>query len=121
MSTQQNISLTSLNVALKRRDEGMEAVTAADVAVHRGAGVFIRAVIQEYADSGLEFTAEDVREALKDNDVVVRELASKPNLLPAHVGGASKEGLIVSVGMCMSTRVSRHANRILVWKGTRRP
>lgn len=117
----QNTSLTSLNVALKRRDEGMEAVTAADVAVHRGAGVFIRAVIQEYADSGIEFTAEDVREALKDNDVVVRELATKPNLLPALMGHASQGGLIRAVGMCRSSRVSRRASRNLVWKGTRRP
>lgn len=113
----QNTSLTALNVALKRRGEGMEAVTAADVAVHRGAGVFIRAVIQEYADSGIEFTAEDVREALKDNYIAVREIAEKPNLLPAHMGTASKDGLIVCVGMCRSSRLSRRAGRNLVWVG----
>ena len=106
-----------MTIGTQLRDDGMEAVIAADVAVHRGAGVFIRSVIQEYADSGVEFTAEDVREALRDNDLVVRELASKPNLLPALMGHASKGGVIRCVGMCRSSRASRRASRNLVWVG----
>lgn len=106
-----------MTTGIELRGQGAEAVIAADVAVHRGAGVFIRSVIQEYADSGVEFTAEDVREALKDNTIVVRELSSKPNLLPALMGNASKGGLIRCVGMCRSSRASRRASRNLVWVG----
>ena len=106
-----------MTAGMELRDAGTAAVIAADVAVHKGAGEHIKATIAEYAASGREFTAEDVREVLKDNTLVVRELASKPNLLPALMGNASKGGLIHCVGMCRSSRASRRASRNLVWVG----
>lgn len=101
------------------RDTGMEAVIASDLAAHRDAGHFIRNTIREYAERGVEFTADDIREALKDNMTVVRELNAKPNLLPAHMGIASQARLIRAVGMYRPSRASRRASRNLVWIGAR--
>lgn len=108
-----------MSTGIELRDAGTEAVIAADVAAHRGAGKFIEQVIREYADLGVKFTADDVREALRDNPTVVRELASKPNLLPAYIGSASRARLIRPVDTCRPERASRRANRNLVWVGSR--
>ena len=99
------------------RNQGMEAVIAADTAPHRGAGEYIRAAIRDFADLGQPFTADDVREVLRDNPTVVRELYARPNLLPAHLGSAAHLGIIEAVGLYRPTRVSRRASRNLVWKG----
>lgn len=108
-----------MSTGIELRDAGTEAVIAADVAPHRGAGKFIEQAIREYASLEVEFTADDVRNALRDNPTVVRELASRPNLLPAYIGIASRARLIRPVGTCRPERASRRANRNLVWVGTR--
>lgn len=102
---------------IELRDQGMEAVIAADVSVHRGAGEYIKDTIAELARTGREFTAEDVRAELAGNPKVVDALAMKPNLLPALMGSASKSGQIISVGMRRPKRASRRASRNLVWIG----
>lgn len=109
--------MIAVTTGIELRDEGIANVIAADVAPHKMAGKFIKATIAEYAASGREFTADDVREGLKDNPTVVRELAAKPNLLPAHMGAASQTGLIHAVGMYRPSRASRRASRNLVWIG----
>jgi len=108
-----------MSTGIELRDAGTEAAIAADVAAHRGAGKFIERVICEYAALGVEFTADDIRDALRDNPTVVRELASKPNLLPAYIGSASRAHRIRPVDTYRPERASRRANRNLVWVGVR--
>lgn len=106
-----------MTTGMDLRDQGTAAVIAADTAPHRGAGDFIRSVIQDFAALSIEFTADDIRDALRDNDTVTRELYHRPNLLPAHLGSAAHRGLIEAVGLYRPTRASRRASRNLVWKG----
>lgn len=106
-----------MTTGMSLRDAGTEAVIAADVAVHKGAGDYIKNTIEEFARTGREFTAEDIRAALSDNPKVVEALALKPNLLPACMGSAAHLGVIISVGMRKPTRASRRASRNLVWIG----
>lgn len=99
------------------RDQGIEAVIAADVAVHRSAGTFIRHAIEDLAHSGHEFTADDVRGVLADNPKVVTALREHPNLMPSFFAHASRSGLIEAVGLYRPSRSSRRASRNLVWRG----
>ena len=108
----------TMTTPMDLRNEGQAATIAADCAAHRGAGEYIAAVIEEYADSGREFTADDVREALRDNEKVRAALIDRPNLLPAHLGSAARRGLIEGVAFYRPSRASRRASRNLVWKGT---
>lgn len=104
---------------MELRDAGTEAVIAADHAVHRGAGEWIKDTIAEFAASGAEFSAEDVRWALRDNADVLRELYHRPNLLPAYFGSMASKGVIKPVSMCRPSRSTRRASRNLVWVGAR--
>ncbi len=97
---------------------GQKIVIAND-AVKANAGDQIRNVIDEYIKSGRTFTADDIREAFIDNEIVERAMFMKPNLLPALIAGASRRGLIVAVGYCKPSRASRHANPNRIWQATR--
>ena len=101
----------------ERRDIGVQAVLAADVAPHREAAPFIRESIEAFAETRREFTADDVRDALGSNHDVSRALADRPNLLPAVFSGAAKSGLIEAVGYTRATRPARHASVLRVWQG----
>lgn len=110
----QNISPSGDDLA----SAGQKIVIAND-AVKVNAGDQIRNVIDEYIKSGRTFTADDVREAFIDNEIVERAMFMKPNLLPALIAGASRRGLIVAVGHCKPSRASRHANPNRIWQATR--
>lgn len=108
--------MTALEGALLR-DQGVLDVLAADTAPHRGAGVFIREAVEAFAEMGDEFTAEDVREALRDNPRVTAEMDRRPNLLPSVMRAAALQGLVRQVDWTTATRPEAHARALRVWKG----
>ena len=93
------------------RDEGMDSVIAADVAVHRSYSEHAREVIDRFIDEGRMFTAEDVRDAIP-----VDVEAHHPNVLPAVLGSLASAGRIRRVGEYHSTRLSRRYGRNSFWK-----
>lgn len=99
------------------RNEGQHIVTINDE-VEANAGKILREAIDRLIQSGEPFSADEIREAVEDNDKVVRAMFKRPNLLPAIIGGASRRGLIEPIGIVKPTRPSRHANRNLIWRAT---
>lgn len=93
------------------RDEGVQAVLAADEAVHRGHRVAIEAAIEKLIESGVAFDADDVQAALDDET----KFRASPNLLPALFSAYRNTGRIVCVGFTTSTRTRRHAGVIRRW------
>ena len=94
------------------KEQGQADVIAADMAIHRMAGVHIRAAIDALADKGKEFTAEDVRKELP------KEFrAHSDNLLPAYIGGAAHAGRIKAVGWDTCTRPERRGGPMRKWIG----
>jgi hypothetical protein len=65
--------------------------------------------LAELAASGLEFTADDLRDRVGE--------PMSPNALGAAIRAASAADLIRHVGYRRSRRISRHAGVIGVWKG----
>lgn len=100
------------------RDAGQTIVTAND-AVEANAGKIIRDTIDWLIESGQHFSADDIRDELEGNEAVSRAMFKRPNLLPAIIGAASRKGLIEPIGIVKPTRPSRHANRNLIWRGTK--
>ena len=80
------------------------------------AGEHIADAIQALIASGRDFTAEDVREQLRDKPAVLAVMAERPNLLSAHFAGASRSGDIRPVGFTIPARASRHGSVIRVWR-----
>lgn len=110
--------MTTLPITgLELRDAGVAATLAADAAPHRDAAPFIHEAVEAFASQPATFTADDVRDALRDNDTVVRALRDRPNLLPAVFSSAAKAGLIRVVGYTRATRPTRRASVIRVWQG----
>lgn len=101
------------------REDGQTIVTAND-AVEANAGKIIRAVVQRLIESGQHFSADDIRGEIEDNETVERAMFKRPNLLPAIIGAASRKGLIEPIGIVKPTRPSRHSNRNLIWRATKR-
>lgn len=99
------------------RDEGQHIVEVND-SVDANAGRIIRATLRRFIQTGRPFSADEVREELEGNERVTRAMFKRPNLLPAIIGGASRQGLIEPIGIVKPTRPSRHANRNLVWRAT---
>lgn len=106
-----------MTAGMELRDQGVAAVLAADAAPHRGAAPFIREALDAFIESGQPFSADDIREVLADNIIVRRELANRPNLMPAMFATTAKAGRIEAVGLCRPSRSSRRSGRNLVWKG----
>lgn len=94
------------------RDCGVEAVLAADTAPHRGAGEVIASIIEDLADEGRDFTADDVRGRMP---IGCKE--HSPNVLPACFSRLRRAGRIKTVGFTVSKRGSRHSGAIRVWRG----
>ena len=105
-----------MTTGMDLRDQGVAAVIAADTAAHRCASPYLREAVDAFIEAGLPFSADDIREALAENVVVRRELANRPNLMPALIANAAKAGRIEAVGMCRPSRSSRRASRNLVWR-----
>ena len=80
------------------------------------AGDHIAEAIQTLIAAGRDFTAEDVREQLRDKPAVLAVMADRPNLLSAHFAGASRSGWIRPVGFTIPVRASRHGSVIRVWR-----
>lgn len=115
MSTSKNISPTGEDL----RDSGQHIVEVND-SVEANAGAVIRATLDRLIESGEPFSADEIRDELEGNEVVERAMFKRPNLLPAIIGGASRKGLIEPIGIVKPTRPSRHANRNLIWRATKR-
>lgn len=105
-----------MTTGMELRDQGTAAVIAADTAAHRSAAPYLREALDAFIEAGMEFSADDIREALADNIVVRRELANRPNLMPALIANAAKAGRIEAVGFCRPSRSSRRSGRNLVWR-----
>lgn len=99
------------------RDAGVDAVLAADEAVHRGHREAIEAALDGLAASGAEFTADDLQLALDED---TRRLAP-PNLISAVIAVASRHSRIVHVGYGTSTRPARHRGVLRKWIGATSP
>ena len=80
------------------------------------AGEYIADAIQALINTGRDFTAEDVRDQLRDKPAVLAVMAERPNLLSAHFAGASRSGDIRPVGFTIPARASRHGSVIRVWR-----
>lgn len=80
------------------------------------AGEHIAEAIEACAATGRDFTAEDVRDQLRDKPAVLAVMAERPNLLSAHFAGASRSGDIRPVGFTIPARASRHGSVIRVWR-----
>lgn len=102
------------------RHEGQAAVTAADIAAHRGYGAYIARALNVLLHEGEDFTAETVRTmatAIAHSDD--REFTPAPNLIPAAIGGHASAGHIVEVGRVTSTRPSRRGSKVSLWRAAR--
>jgi len=104
------------------RNEGQDAVIAADVAVHRMHADYIREALDGYARWGrTPWTCDDVRRTAKElaeHEGVTFDPA--PNLLPALIGVAVGKGEIVRQPVdARSGRRSRRASRVGTYLGAR--
>lgn len=105
-----------MTTGIDLKHQGIAAVIAADTAAHRSAAPYLREALDAFIESGQAFSADDIREALADNIAVRRELANRPNLMPALIANAAKAGRIEAVGYCRPSRSSRRSGRNLVWR-----
>ncbi|MEV8615895.1 hypothetical protein AB0383_49785 [Amycolatopsis sp. NPDC051373] len=104
-----------LETAQQLRDEGVAAVLAADVAVHRGDRDRIEAALAELCRSGEPFTADHVARLVLESDPT----PYKGLVLASTMAMWSRRGDIVPVWsrpMVQSTRRSRHAARLTWWR-----
>ena len=72
-----------------------------------------KSALEELADSGRQFTAEDLEAMVGLPDVG----SNKNNAVGALFGAASRSGLIEYVGTTKASRATSNARRISVWKG----
>lgn len=103
--------MTTDSTGKSLRDDGIEAVIAADEAVHRGYRSTIEKVIDTLIHAGEPFTADHVHRLLDDD---TRDHAS-PMLIPAMFKIASQEGRIRATGWAISERPKRHGGVLRVW------
>lgn len=98
-----------------RRDAGTEAVLAAAAAAHREYREYAEHAIALFAWEGDPFTADDVHDEIPDGVE-----PHSPNVLPAVIRTAARQGLITHIGWRKSARPSRHASVQRIWKGVRK-
>lgn len=112
-----------MSTAADLRDEGQDAAIAADMAVQKGYGDYIRAAIAWYAEHRSQpWTCDHIRGAAADlahaDDVVTFD--PSPNLLPALIGVAVGKGEIVRQPRdARSGRRSRRASRVGTYLGVK--
>lgn len=102
-----------LALGLGLRDQGTEAVLAADVSVLRGWREHADKAIAALVESGRPWTASDVRKALPAD---VRP--HHPNLIGAVIRAWSKSGRIRRVGFAQATMPSCRGRTLAVWQAT---
>lgn len=99
------------------RAQGQADVIAADVAAHKQYAKDIRFALSWSIESGVRFTADDIRRRAEDYARINgRAFDPAPNLLPALIGGEATAGRIRAVDHVQSTRTSRRAGWIRVWQ-----
>lgn len=98
----------------QQRDIGAQKTLAAATAAHRiEYRQHAERAIAAFRWENCDFTADDVHAEIPD------EIQPHgPNVLPAVILTAARRGLIKHVGWARSTRPSRHAAAVRVWKGT---
>lgn len=109
--------MSTTDTGEQRRDQGAASVLAASTAAHRR-------LYREHAERAIaafiwenySFTADDVHNEIPDD---IRP--HSPNVLPGVILAAVKRGAIRHVGWRKSTRPSRHAATLRVWKGANNP
>jgi hypothetical protein len=98
---------SAIDEGRRRRDDGMRAALHnTDVRWRSAADQAIR----DLAATGLEFTAEHVRER-------VGVIAAPPQALGAVFNAARRAGIIVPVGYATATRPERHGGLLRTWRG----
>jgi hypothetical protein len=97
-----------LDDAQRRRDQGRRAV---ELNTHPGWKAHAERVVAELATSGVEFTAETVRERTG------HPLASHHNAFGAVLAAAARAGTIVPAGFATATRPEAHGRILRVWRG----
>ena len=102
---------TGIDLKLQGTDQIIESDRQRD-----NAGEHIADAIQALIAAGRDFTAEDVREQLRDKPGVLAVMAERPNLLPAHMRAAVTQGLVTATGFRTASRASRHGSVIRVWR-----
>lgn len=110
-----------MTAGLERRDEGWSAVQAADVAVHRGYGDYIRAALNGLCQCGDPFTADDVAEVAQQlaDAAGHHRYTHSPNLIGAVMGAAARNHRITRTGnRRRSTHPSRNAAYNAEWKAS---
>lgn len=106
-----------MTTATQLRTEGQEATLAADVAAHKQYTADIRFALAWSIESGVRFTADDIRRRAEDYARINgRDFDPAPNLLPAIIGGEAAAGHIKAVGHAQCTRPSRRAGWMRVWR-----
>ena len=99
------------------RAEGQSAVLAADVAAHKQYTADIRFALAWSIESGVRFTADDIRRRAEDYARINgRDFDPAPNLLPAIIGGEAAAGHIKAVGHVQCTRTSRRCGWMRLWE-----
>lgn len=102
-----------LALGLGLRDQGTEAVLAADVSVLRGWREHADKVIAELVETGKPFTASDIRRLLP-----TRVQPHHPNLIGAVIRAWSRSGRIRRVGFAQATMPSCRGRTLAVWQAT---
>lgn len=98
------------------RDDGAERALAADTAAHRLYREYAERAIAAFIWENHHFTADDIHMEIPEGVT-----PHSPNVLPAIILTAARRGDITHVGWRKSTRPSRHAAVLRVWKGVNNP
>lgn len=100
----------SIDDALAARDHGMEtAEHATDIAWREACD----RTIEQLADTGTAFTAEDVRR------IVGAPVAASANAMGPRFMAASRRGVIEPAGWVTAGRTEAHGRPLRRWRGTR--
>ena len=102
---------TGIDLKLQGTDQIIESDRQRDKA-----GEHIAEAIQTLIATGRDFTAEDVRDQLRDKPAVLAVMRAWPNLLPAHMRIAATQGLVRATGFRTASRASRRGSVIRVWR-----
>lgn len=101
-----------MTTATQLRDQGWDAVQAADAAINRLFRTYLESALVDCIEAGEPFSADDIRaQAKKRAELDDRLFDPAPNLLPSVIGRAAQAGVIVRTGTVNARRKTRHASR----------
>jgi hypothetical protein len=102
------VAVEALRIGRQLALAGMEAVDAAESEAWRNAADWALNVLVE---TGRPFTAEDI--------CALAGRPSRPNAIGARIHAAARRGRIERCGYARSTRPSRRASVVAVWRAAR--